>query len=1115
MTTRIHHRGHGGCEERSCVPSMVSVVKPFSNRIRQSVLTNFAMALGLTLVTAFGCWAQSYRGAIRGVLHDSSGAVLPHAAVTARNTATGESRSVTTGDDGAYVIPELTAGEYEVTAAAPGFKHHFSVRARVEVGVDTNLDLTIFPTSSDIRVEVVAAVPLVNTASATLGQIVENRLVIELPLNGRDFGKLVALTPGVTVEGSGVAGSEKGFGQFNINGARDRSNNYMLDGTDNNDPFFNNSALNQVGITGAPASLLPIDAIQEFNLETQFGAEYGRNSGAAVNVLTKSGTNQFHGSAFEYVRNDLFDARNFFAVNKSEFRNNQFGGSLGGPIQRDKTFFFTAYEGQRERVGSDFDLLVPSAQAISQAQSIALANGISAINPALNKLLDFFPTPSSVDPSSLVGSAPSSVRDMNDLDSFLVKLDHQISPAEQVSGRYVISTSQQDYPLGSVGGFGSGSRLQQFEQVSPTRVQVVSLSLLSTPSATKVNEVRFGYSRYRTSFNSADANLDSASIGLDTGTGINGLPEVDFGGIFDNLGATVFGIPRGRVSQTDQILDNFTWLRGEHTVKFGGQFWRADIASSNDNYARGIISINLDPYSSPAIPSPVPAVDLLANLFLGDAYTEAYTGDTERHTYNNNLSFFAQDDYRARPNLTLNLGLRWEYFGPLSEAQNRISNLASDGTLELVGTDGLNGAYQRDLRNFAPRLGLAWNPVRNTVMRAGYGIYYDYIPQDILVANYTNSAGITLNPIGPDAVVPLDTANSSAALNGSMPGPIFGGPLTGPPYNVLVTDRDLKTPYGQNWSLNVEQALGHAASLEVGYVGSKGTHLTRLYDLNQPDPVTGNYPNPNFYSEDVLSTGAGSNYDGLQVITRIRSWHGLGGFTAYTWSKSLDDASDGIDFNFASAAFPQNSQDLRAEYGPSTFDTRNRYTAALNYQLPVRTHAHPRLGQGWQLNSIITLQSGRPIPILTADDTTNTFESHQRPNLVQGVPVVLPNWDPSTGYLNPNAFAQPAEGTFGDLGRNAIFGPSFANVDFSISKTTRLNEKLGLQIRWEIFNILNRANFALPNGTLTPGVNADGTVNAQAGQAGLITQTPDVAQGNPGLGGGGPRVMQVAARLMF
>ena len=757
---------------------------------------------------------------------------------------------------------------------------------------------------------------------------------------------------------------------------------------------------------------------------------------------------------------------------------------------------------------------MPSASAVAAARTVALQNGISAINPALDKVLSLFPAPASVDPNTLIGSAPVSVRDKNDLDSVLAKIDHQMTPAEQLSGRYVISASQQTYPLGSVGGFGSGSRLSQFAQQSPTRVQVISVSLLSTPHPTWVNEVRFGYSRYRTSFASSDANFDPTSIGLNTGTGEKGLPEFDFAGVFDNLGATVFGIPRGRVSQTDQILDNFTWLRGQHTLKFGGEYRRADISSTNENYGRGLVSINSS-NPNPNAPDPGPAVDVLADLFLGNAFFQANAGNTQRTTYNHGVSFFVQDDYKVRPNVTLNLGLRWEYFGPLSEAKNRISNLGLDGSLAMIGTDGLNGAYQRDLRNFAPRAGLAWNVFRNTVVRAGYGLYYDYIPQDILIANFTTSAGLTTNPIGPDSVFPLDTTNSTSALNGSFSGPIFGAPLTSGPFSIFVTDRDLKTPYAQKWNLNVQQQLGQAAGIEVGYVGSRGTHLTRLYDLNQPDPATGNSPNPNYFAEDVLSTGARSAYNGMQVTLRIRSWRGLSGFTAYTWSKSLDDASDGIDFNFASAAFPQNSTNLRAEYGPSTFDTRHRFTAALSYQMPAWNHSHPRLGSGWELNSIISLQSGRPIPILTSNDTSSTFEFHQRPNLVPGAPVILPNWDPATGYLNPTAFRQPADSTFGNLGRNAIFGPSFANVDFSISKTTKLTERLGLQLRWEIFNIFNRADFALPNGTLTPGINADGSVNTQAGPAGLITQTPDVAQGNPGLGGGGPRVMQFAARLLF
>jgi hypothetical protein len=455
-------------------------VKKVSQKLKVQEQKSKVASLTLMLLLAATPAAQSYRGAIRGVVQDPSGAVVPGVTVTAKNSATGETRTVTTGEDGNYVIPEVPADQYELTATASGFAPSTQLVV-VSVGIETTADLMLVVGPSQRQsVNVVARTPLVESSHDVLGQVVENRLVTQLPLNGRDFGKLVALTPGVTVEGPGVAGTEKGFGQFNINGARDRSNNYTLDGTDNNDPFFNNSALNQVGITGAPASLLPIDAIQEFNLETQFGAEYGRNSGAVVNVLTKSGTNRFHGSAFEYVRNDLFDARNFFAASKSEFRNNQFGGSLGGPIVRDKTFFFAAYEGQRERVGSDFDLLVPSASAVAEAKTVALENGISAINPALDKVLSFFPAPASVDPNTLIGTARTAVRDKNDLDSVLAKIDHQMTPAEQLSGRYVVSTSQQTYPLGSVGGFGSGSRLPQFAQQSPTRVQVVSVSLLST-----------------------------------------------------------------------------------------------------------------------------------------------------------------------------------------------------------------------------------------------------------------------------------------------------------------------------------------------------------------------------------------------------------------------------------------------------------------------------------------------------------------------------------------------------------------------------------------------------------------------------------------------------------
>jgi outer membrane receptor protein involved in Fe transport len=1069
----------------------------------------FIVAVASSLI-AMAAPAQSFRGSIRAEISDSQGLPIADARVTVRNIATSETREGIADSDGVYVFRELPAGEYEVAAIAHGFQEFRQPHVLVSVGAETSLVLELAkPTEVIERTVVTETLPLLSTTETTLSQVVERQLVQELPLNGRDFGKLVALTPGVTVEGSGVAGSEKGFGQFNINGNRDRSNNYMLDGTDNNDPFFNNSALNQVGITGAPATLLPLDAIEEFNLQSQFNAEYGRNSGSAVNIITRSGTNTFHGSLYEYNRNSAYDARNYFNpadTPKSRFNNNNFGGSLGGPVATGKTFFFFAYEGQRERVGSDFNLAVPSQADITAARNLARNNPfstVSAINPALDKIVALFPT-------SDTNSLPFSVRDKNDNNNLIAKIDHRFSDNLILTGRYAFGQSDQIFPLGSLGGFGSGSRLAPFAQQSPTRVQVISLSLLDTLSANKLNEIRFGYSRFRTGFTSADANgpnvIDPLALGLNMGTGKASLPEIDFNGDIENLGATAFSVPRGRVSETFQILDNLTWVRSRHTFKFGGEYHRYDVQSFNDNLERGLLDVNttIDDGTGNFVPlDPNNAVvNELANFYIGNIFAEGLTGNTARFTFNNNLGFFAQDEIRLRPNLTLTAGLRWEYYGPLGEKNHLLSNFDASGNLVRAGSATLPHVYNRDLNNFGPRLGLAWNPRRNTVVRAAYGVYYDYIPQNVLIANFTTSAGVATNPTSatdPSAIVkPVNGLDFDPNVwNGSTTGKVFT-PTTGN-NSLFITDRDLRTPYVQSWNLNLQQQLGSSFAVETGYVGSKGTKLTRLYDKNQ------DFSNPNYNAIDVFSTGANSTYNAWQSTVRLQNLHGFSGFSTYAWSKSLDGASDAIDFNFATAAFPQNSDNLKAEKGPSTFDTRHRWTSAINYQVP-RLGSLPKLvAEGWQLNSIVTVQSGRPIGIVTANDTSGTFNFHQRPNVVPGVNPVLPNWTPTTGYLNPAAFAQPADGTFGDLGRNQVFGPGFWNVDFSTSKTFEWRDRLKLQFRTELFNIFNHPNFALPSNTVNPG-------NSPAG---VITQTPDVAQGNPGLGGGGPRVLQFGLRLQF
>jgi hypothetical protein len=1082
------------------------------------------VALIVLLFVAQIC-AQSFRGSIRGSVRDATGALLSGAKVTAKNNATGLARETQTGADGGYVMAELPAGVYSVMVQATGLAP-VAQNVVVNVGVDTSADFDVTDVQSRVEsLTVVAENPVVETTRDVLGAVVEHKLVAELPLNGRDFGKLVALTPGATVDPSGVAGTQGGFGQFNINGNRDRSNNYTLDGTDNNDPFFNNSALNQTGIGGAPASLLPIEAIQEFNLQSHFAAEYGRNSGSVVNIVTRSGGNHFHGSAFEFLRNSALDARNYFNTEsrKSVFQNNNFGAALGGPIVEGRTFFFAAYEGQRERVGSDFLLQVPTNTQRANARAIAEGMLLQPVNPSLDAILDSYPASDSP-------TLPGVVRDKNDGNNFIVKLEHSVNNNEQITGRYAFSQSDQVFPFGSPGGFGTGSRLAQFAQTSPARVQVLSTSLLSTLSASYINEVRFGYSRYRTSFSSLNAGFDPASIGLNFGTGKLGLPEFDFTGI-ENLGAIGFSVPRGRTSQSYQILDNFTWLRGRHTLKFGGEFRRAAIENFNDNVERGIFQFSAgNGFDADQV------VDSLVNFYTGgefdtnfDSFVLAATGNTQRTTYNNGFSFFAQDDYRVAPNFSLNLGLRWEYFGPMSEKNNLISNLAPDGTLAVVGTHGLHGLYERDLHDFGPHLGFAWNVRSNTVLRAGYGVYYDYVPQHLLIANFTSSAGVVTNPIGPKPVLPMDfDPLAFNGTNGTPSAPILTANTTGP-YSVFVTPRKFHSPYTQNWNLNVQQRLALNASVELGYVGSKGTKLVRLTDLNEPD-ADGIPPNPNFGTIDELLPGAASIYHALQATVRIQNTHGVSGFASYTWAKAIDDASDGIDFA-PGVAFPQDPGNLTAERGPSSFDTKHRFTAAINYDVPA-WRALGKFGSGWQLNWIASLQSGRPIPIANSSDTSGRFYFNQRPNIVPGVNPILPHWTPATGYLNPLAFIQPAFGTFGNLGRNSIYGPGYRNLDFSITKNTQLTEQLALQFRAEFFNILNHPNFAQPNHNITPGLVDDGSpgspqIDPNPGAyvdgivpgallpMGLISQTPDVAQTNPGLGGGGPRVIQLGLKLMF
>src|ERR1041385_6193094 len=516
--------------------------------------------------------AQTFPGSILGTVTDPNGAVVTGAKVSVKNLATGLERSTTTDDAGNYTVAELPIGPYEVRVEQSGFVPSVISNVTVEVASDRRVDVKLTAAGADTLV-IVAPQVQVETTTNTLGGTITTKAAEDLPINGRDFTKFLVMVPGATGDPSGATDSPGSFGLFSANGNRGRANNYLLDGTDMNDGYRNLPAINEAGVFGTPATILPIEAISEAAILSNFEAEYGRNSGAIVNIVTKSGTNDFHGSAFEFFRNNKLDARNFFNPKpdpQTNFRNNQFGGALGGPIKRNQTFFYFAYEGQRERVGLNSTARVPD------PSEIAALGGPT--NPVIAKLLARHPWPAPnrpLDPSD--PSAPNlfvTTTAANEVDSLIAKIDHQFNKDNQLTGRYFYGTSDQSFPLAIL----AGNILPGYNTTTPTTVHLVSLSYLKILSSTKVNELRFGYNRFDEGFFPEDNDFDPRSIGLNTGITNDrdfGLPQIriqDERGIA-NIGSTL-SVPRARVDSNYHVIDNFSWKLARHDLKFGYEFRR-------------------------------------------------------------------------------------------------------------------------------------------------------------------------------------------------------------------------------------------------------------------------------------------------------------------------------------------------------------------------------------------------------------------------------------------------------------------------------------------------------------------------------------------------------------
>ena len=647
---------------------------------------------------------------------------------------------------------------------------------------------------------------------------------------------------------------------------------------------------------------------------------------------------------------------------------------------------------------------------------------------------------------------------------------------------------------------GNGSPLPAYQTVVPTRIQLLGLNLSQVFTPQLVNETQVGYNRFVQNFAPLDADFDPASIGLVTGA--KSLPTITITG-FVPLGAPT-NVPRGRVSSGYQFVDNLTWARRAHIFKMGGEYRRAIVNSFNDQLARGRLNF-----------------DTLADFLAGrvsTAGTAVLRGATRRDTFTNNFGLFIQDDWKVTTRLTLNLGLRYEYLGIFRDQGDRLSNFIPTRGLVRVGDTDLSRLYEPDYNNVAPRFGFAFDLTGHakTILRGAYGIYYDTPSQDYFLLQGFQNAGPgspALNPLPGLGVFNL-TFPAGAAVPYGLDVPIFGAatgalPTTNIP--VFAVDLNLRTPYVQNYNLNLQHELHPGTVLQASYVGSQGVKLYRVRDLNQATagpaatrqqrrPFNTQFPQLSFIN--YLETSANSDYNALQLTLKQRLSRGFNLYGTYTWSKSMDDASNGIYSGTRGVSYPQDSYNLRAERAVSSFDLRHRVTINATYELSFLSHmfGSSLLVEGWQISGIYTGQSGLPITPFLSVDSSGTGELNDRPDLIG---------DPNSGLRNPNewfnrgAFAQPAPGKFGNSGRNVIIGPDLRSVDFSVNKLTKVAERASIQFRAEIINAFNRANFSLPN------------VDFNSTTFGAVSETPDVTAGNPRLGEGGPRVVQFGLKFLF
>ena len=1096
-------------------------------KLNRRMLPALPAMFTLLFLTTIPTLAQTFRGSINGTITDPSGAVVASAKVTAIDVATAVTRETVSSGAGEFSFNDLPVDTYTVRFQAIGFQSTEVNGVQVLAGKIYTLPIKLSVTQQATTIEVSANSLALDTTTVTQTTTLSSTALQDVPLNGRDFTQLLGSS--VSFSGYNNSGS--------VNGTRSNQINYTINGTDNNDLYLNADAVNQGGISGIAGVIYPIDALDEYSLQTTGNSETGRSPGGNLNVTTKSGGNQFHGDIYYYNRNEALAVTSPFVAPGSPslpLRNQNYGASLGGPIWHDRTFFFLLFEEQKFLIGGATTVTEPS--PAYQALALAELNKYNVQPSQVSQnILSTMWDPSVIanlpgTPLNYSSTAPQNGYSHN----VVAHIDHNFSDRSHLSAIWYFGQGYAQAPSCVF----VCSYLPEYFQTVPSHIQNYNTVWNYSFRPNLTNQVAAGASFFTQAFSDANHGQNPLTLaGLNTGATLSGAPQIAING-FDSIGVTPTS---GRNDISGQIADTLSWTVGRHLVRFGAEFRRAYIDLYYNWGGRGAFNFGTGPSPLGPWAKDTSVTDsnvlTLADFLAGYAYTSSITlGTQERFIYTHTGALFAEDSWQVTQKLNINAGLRYDYQQPFYTNSANLSIFDPNSTTGLVVAGGGSGTpnyiYNSNKLNFSPRFGVSYQALPGTVIRANYGIYFDQPAGQAFFGNIGipngGAGGVNNNPAGsqPNQSILLTTPTAAPIWTYNQATPIFpasqGEPTGSNSPSIYSVSRNFKTPYAQLFGLNIEQSLGKAWQLNVGYAGTLSRHNLVLQDINQnalggdqnTSTVTVNgitFPYqqstrpyfkqfPNFGIINQINSAASSSFNALQVTLRSSTWHGLTSQFAYAWSRNLDDSSV---FNI----IPQDSFNLAGDWGNANDDIRNHFAAYLNYAIPALAYGPQALTHGWELNSILKFQNGEPVNILTGQDNSGTAEGEDRASITG--PAL--NSDRSVQqhafaqYLNQSSFVVPDAATYGNLGRNQVIGPGFGDVDLSLIKNLPLyKERVRAQFRVEMFNIFNRTNLAQPVNSLGSG-----------SSFGASVQTIGVSYGAPGIGSGEPYNTQLALKILF